>query len=174
MSDDPARPPDSGPIDWGPLDLMLASQHVWEAIARFVDARMRARLAGWLSTSGDTANIACTMGTPGVPAVASSTAPWGFVVVPFYGLIERVLYYAYPAGSSYAVDVKVIRPGQTLAGAGGLFPGTPPTWSEDVNLLPGADWTGYIEPGTVLVFYLIAAGAVEVCTANVIMRTVPS
>jgi hypothetical protein len=92
---------------------------------------------------------------------ASASAEVIAVPVLYKCNVESVLLVGDTTGTA-TVDIKRARPGETVAGDS-LFGANPPALSSGslVWVEPAADWVRYIEPRTVLFFYVTAASGLS-------------
>jgi hypothetical protein len=133
-----------------------------EAIARQIarqeiDAALRNQRPGGLVPVG------LSIAAP----VASSTVPAGHIDIPFPCKILYATFRSTVAGSA-VLNITVRRPGQTAAGAASIVGATPPsiTGATDAVVVPGADWTTFIEAESTLYYYLTSVSGFDVLTPH--------
>lgn len=99
--------------------------------------------------------------------VASFTVPAGHIDIPFPCKIIYATFRSTVAGSA-VVDIHVRRPGQTASSAASIVGATPPsiTGATDAVVVPGADWTTFIEADSTLYFYLTQVSGFDVVTPH--------
>lgn len=142
-----------------------------DRIRQFLGQEIEERLRN--RRPGGSATISMGAGAPGAPLLASATAEWCHVTIDFPFYLDRVEARTGPPGGTAVFDIRVARPGQSLAAAASIVGTTFPTLSgREYSTPAAADWVRMIEAGSTVVLLVTDATIIEDVTVNLIGRCV--